>query len=60
MAYVSEYGNWGVEEILTFDADKLTEHQWHILDELADYDKLPYVWTILRGDDVSEWEAPYS
>ena len=48
MAYVSEYGNYGEEEVLMFDATLLTDEQWATLQELPDYDKLPYVQKIVR------------
>jgi len=55
MAYVSEYGNYGSEEVLTFDASQLTDHQWQILGELTDWAKLPFVQAILNNEDLSEW-----
>lgn len=60
MAYVSEYGNYGVEDVVTFGEDLLTPHQWHVLSEISDMDKFEYVQNILEGNDVSEWEEPYS
>jgi len=59
MAYVSEYGNYGVEEVFVFDGDKLTPRQWDILGELIDEDKLPYVAEIIAGNDVSEFEEGF-
>lgn len=56
MAYVSEYGNWGTEEVLVFDITNLNEQQREVLDELSDYDKLPYIKAVLNGDDTSPWE----
>lgn len=56
MAYVSEYGNWGQEQVLVFDKDLLTEEQWEVLDVLTDYDKMPYVKAIINGEDLSKWE----
>ena len=47
MAYVSEYGNWGTEEVLVFDDSLLTEEQYEELSELPDYDKMSYVQGIL-------------
>ncbi len=57
MAYVSNYGNWGQEEVIVFDDDDLTESQWEMLDELPDYEKMPYVEAVLAGDDLSKWEG---
>jgi len=56
MAYVSEYGNWGQEQVLVFDAALLTEEQFEILDEVSDYSKMSYVKAIINGDDLSYWE----
>jgi len=57
MAYVSEYGNWGQEEILVFDDSLLTEEQFEILDEVSDYSKMSYVKAIINNEDLSYWEA---
>lgn len=56
MGYVSEYGNWGTEQVLMFDNSELTEEQIDTLSILSDYDKLPYVEAILAGQDTSKWE----
>ena len=57
MAYVSNYGNWGQEEVIVFNEEDLTEEQWAMLDELPDYEKMPYVEAVLAGDDLSQWEG---
>lgn len=57
MAYVSNYGNWGQEEVIVFEDDDLTEEQWEMLDELPDYEKMLYVEAVLAGDDLSKWEG---
>lgn len=49
MGYVSVDGNYGVDEVIVFDNDSLTEEEWATLDELSDYEKLPYVRTVLGG-----------
>lgn len=56
MAYISEYGNWGNEEVLVLDDNALTSDQWQLIDELADSDKLNYAKAILASADLSEWE----
>jgi hypothetical protein len=56
MAYISEYGNWGNEEVLVLDSNALTSDQWQLIDELPDNDKLNYAKAILAGEDLSEWE----
>jgi hypothetical protein len=56
MAYVSEYGNWGQEQVLVFDDSLLTEEQFEILDEVSDYSKMSYVKAIINGDDLAYWE----
>ena len=50
MAYVSEYGNYGEEDVLMFDASRLTDEQWATLQELPDYDKMPYVKKTLQDN----------
>jgi hypothetical protein len=57
MAYVSEYGNYGGENIIVFDDDLLTPKQWEILGIVNDYDKIDYVQAIIDGRDLSEWEV---
>jgi hypothetical protein len=56
MAYVSEYGNWGQEEVLVFDSSLLTEEQFEVLDQVSDYSKMSYVKAIINGDSLSYWE----
>lgn len=56
MAYVSEQGNWGQEEVLVFDESQLTPRQWNTLDELCDSDKLPYVKAIMNDENTEQWE----
>ena len=56
MAYISEYGNWGSEEVLVLDDNALTSDQWQLLDELPDNDKLNYAKAIIAGADLAEWE----
>lgn len=56
MAYVSEYGNYGTEEVITFGEDLLTPHQWEYLECVPDELKMTYVRLILEGEDVSEFE----
>ena len=56
MAYVTEDGNFGGDEILEFKEDQLSKKQWELLDELSDEDRLPFVRAVLAGEDLSEWE----
>jgi hypothetical protein len=56
MAYISEYGNWGSEEVLVLDDNALTSDQWQLIDELADSDKLDYAKAILASADLTKWE----
>lgn len=55
MAYVSEYGNYGAEDCLSFDTTDITIAQWEVLTELPDYDKLPFVKAVLAKQDLSKW-----
>lgn len=50
MAYVSEYGNWGREQVLMFSDEDLSQEQWETLDELPDYDKLAFVKSVLASN----------
>lgn len=54
-AYVSEYGNWGLEEVLILDENDLTSEEWQNVEDLPDYDKLPFVKAVLAGEDTSKW-----
>lgn len=56
MAYVSEYGNYGAEDCLSFEITDLTIAQWDILGELPDHDKMPYVNAILNNESTKKWE----
>lgn len=55
-AYVTEYGNWGLDEVLILGENDLTSKQWANLEILPDYDRLPYAKAVLAGEDTSEWE----
>jgi hypothetical protein len=57
MAYVSEYGNYGAEAMLTFDSNDLTPAQWDTLGELGDSEKMSYVSAILNNEPLDRWEA---
>lgn len=54
-AYVSEYGNWGLEEVLILDENDLTSEEWQNVEDLPDSDKLPFVKAVLAGEDTSKW-----
>ena len=56
MAYISEYGNWGNEEVLILDDNALTSDQWQRVEDLPDYDKLNYAKAVLASADLTEWE----
>lgn len=56
MAYISEYGNWGNEEVLVVDDKAFSSDQWQLIEELPDNDKLNYAKAILAGADLAEWE----
>jgi hypothetical protein len=56
MAYISEYGNWGNEEVLVLDDNALTSDQWQLIDDLPDSDKLDYAKAILASADLTKWE----
>jgi hypothetical protein len=50
MAWVTETGEYGGGELLTFGYAKLTEEQWDKLDVMAHYDRFEYVSAILDGN----------
>lgn len=56
-AYISEYGNWGNEEILILDEGDLSSAQWQMVEDLPDYDKIKYAKAVLAGEDLSTWEG---
>lgn len=56
MAYVSEYGNYGEDEVIIFDRSELTSEQWSLLEQLGDNDKFDYVAAVLNGEDLTDWE----
>lgn len=49
-SYVTEDGNYGSDEIITFPYKMLNEEQWEFLGELSDYDRLPFVRAVLEID----------
>ena len=57
MAYISEYGNWGSEEVLILAESDLTSDQWQLVEDLPDSDKLPYAKAVLAGAPLSEWDG---
>lgn len=61
-AYVTADGNYGGDEVLVFDPNKLTDMQWEILTDLSDRDRLGYVQAILSGNEerVKELEQELS
>jgi hypothetical protein len=54
--YVTADGNYGSDAIVLIDPNAITDDQYETLENLPDYDKLPYVTAILNGDDLSEFE----
>lgn len=56
-AYVACDGNYSQsEDIILFDFNQLSDEQWDILDALPDQDRFWYVYALLNGEDVSEFE----
>lgn len=56
-AWVAEDGSYGgVQDIILFDSDALTDEQWETLDDLSDNDKFDYVQAIMSGEPLDEWE----
>jgi hypothetical protein len=55
-AYVTADGNYGVDEILTFPHDALTEKHWEVVRTLNSNDRLEFVKLVLSKQDTSEYE----
>jgi hypothetical protein len=55
-AWVDEDGSYGVGNVIHFDVNDLTEDQWEVVSELGDNSRYDYVYALLNGEDVSEWE----
>lgn len=55
-AWVSEDGSYGSGWLIAFDEDSLTPDQWETLGELNDNDKYDYVYAIMAGEPLDEWE----
>jgi hypothetical protein len=59
-AWISEDGSYSAgNELITFDADLLTDKQWDILSDLPDTERIIYAIAVIDGQDVSEWEDEY-
>ena len=54
--WVETDGSYGVGSIITFDQNDLTDHQWEVLSDLRDNDRLGYVHAIMAGEPLDEWE----
>jgi hypothetical protein len=56
--FVSIDGDYGTNELHTFEYGKLTEKQWDLVAELEGLDRYIYIQAILEGDDrtVHEYE----
>ena len=56
-AFVTDEGHWSQQsDIVTFNHRALNKHQWEVLEELPDYERIGYVLAILRGEDLRYWE----
>lgn len=55
-AWVDADGSYGVGSIITFDANDLTDKQWETLGNLSDNSRMGYVYAILLGQPLDEWE----
>lgn len=55
-AWVTADGSYGSGAIIVFDEDSLTEDQWDTLSDLRDNDKYNYVYAIMAGEPLDEWE----
>lgn len=51
-SFVTEGGEYGSAEVVTFDRDDLSPEQWENLGEIADSDRIKYVEAILENDGV--------
>jgi len=56
-AFVTDTGEWSKQaDIVTFNHRALTAHQWAVLSELPEYERIGYVLAILRSEDLRYWE----
>jgi hypothetical protein len=55
-SYVDADGSYGTGALITFDDNDLTDQQWETLSELRDNDKYDYVYAIMSGEPLDEWE----
>lgn len=54
--YVSTDGSYGTGNVMLFDENLFTEHNWDVLDSLPDAEKYYYVDALVHGRDVEEFE----
>jgi hypothetical protein len=55
-AWVDEDGSYGIGSVIHFAIDALTDDQWEVISNLNDNSRYEYVYALLNGEDVSEWE----
>jgi hypothetical protein len=55
VGFVSSDGSYGVDEVIVFDPNLLTDDQWEMVnDELGDTDRIGYIEACLNGKEA-EW-----
>jgi hypothetical protein len=55
-AWADEDGNYGVGNVIHFQADALTEQQWEVVNTLNGNSRYDYIYAVLNNQDLSEWE----
>lgn len=55
-AWVETDGTFGIGDVITFHEDDLTPAQWTTLVELRENDRLAYVYAIMAGEPLAQWE----
>jgi hypothetical protein len=48
--YVSEGGNWGMDNCITFSCESFTELQWHYFLSVSESDRYDYARAVLDRD----------
>jgi hypothetical protein len=55
-SWVETDGSYGTSDVITFDSDDLTQEQWDRLSDMRDSDRMGYVYAIMAGEPLDEWE----
>ena len=56
-AYITSDGTYGGGDIILFNVDDLNDRQWDTLVNLPDSDRIDYVYAIMAGEPVLDFES---